>query len=271
MCYYSIVKEKNMCQLLEFRPFYDNYQASDVPGMFSLPHLILAVIVIATLILALYLSRNFNQKQMKILQIIVTAVVTILEIIKITIRVCKGDNYDGFIPLYFCSLFIYASWLTFAKNKFLQDCGYAYITMGGVLAGMMYIIYPSTSLTLFPWWHPSTIHSFLYHWILIYYGIMVIWKKAYTPTPKNSLNYFAFIFAFCIPSIILNKFLGTNCMFLNNAFQLPVLDNILQYSKVLYIIVAILGQAVILYWLSYGLYKLHTLIINRRRSTNERL
>lgn len=106
MCYYSIVKEKNMCQLLEFRPFYDNYQASDVPGMFSLPHLILAVIVIATLILALYLSRNFNQKQMKILQIIVTAVVTILEIIKITIRVCKGDNYDGFIPLYFCSLYI---------------------------------------------------------------------------------------------------------------------------------------------------------------------
>lgn len=217
--------------------------------------------------LALRYAKNMTDNGFKVTKTVIAILVTVLEILKISIRIYKGEHCDSYMPLYFCSLFIFAIWLTFSKNKAIKNCGYSYITMGGALASVTYLFYPSTSLPLFPIWHPSTLHSFWYHWTMLFLGLIVLKRKEYIPCAKDSVKFFIFIVAACIPSVIINERFGTNCMFLGNPFNLPILDGILQYSKVLYIAVAVFGQAVAIYWASLGLYKLFIKLLNRRETT----
>ena len=252
-----------MAKLLEIKFFYDHFTQNDICGMFNLGHLLTVVVFIASMALALFFSRKMTESQVKKMHLIVAIVVSVLEVVKITLRVVKGQSYDSYMPLYFCSLFIFAIWLSLSKNPKINRFGYAYITMGGIVASLSFTIYPSTSLAIFPIWHPATFHSFIYHWIMFYTGIMLLIKNQYIPNKQDSLRYFIFIVCACIPSLILNKYLGTNCMFLRDAFKLPVLDGILNYSKVIYIAIMVIAQAVLVYWLSYGLYKLILCIKNK--------
>lgn len=249
--------------LMQIKFFYDNYTNEQICGMFTPLHIMTVLVFFISLGVALYFSKKISEQQVKKLHFIIAVVVSVLEILKITLRICKGQWYDDWVPLYFCSLFIFAIWISLSKNEKLNKIGYSYITMGGILASLFFTFYPSTSLALFPIWHPASIHSFVYHWIMFYTGMLFLMKKQYTPTVKDALKYFIFILIACVPSYFLNETLGTNCMFLRDAFKLPILDTILQKSKVLYMIIVIIGQSVVVYWLSYGVYKL-VIYINKK-------
>ena len=177
-----------------------------------------------------------------------------MEFIKIGLRVYKNQWLDSWVPLYYCSLFIFAIWASLSRWQPLARMGYSFITMGGIAAAVFFTLYPSTSLAIFPIWHPSSIHSFLYHLIMFCTGILFLMKKLYVPKKSDAVLYFVFILIACIPSLILNENYGTNCMFLNHAFQLPILDPIINYSKKLYIAVVFLAQASLMFWGNYLLY-----------------
>ena len=127
---------------------------------------------------------------------------------------------------------------------------------GGAMAAFCFTAYPSTSLAIFPLWHPATWHSFFYHFVMCYAGILFLWKKRYVPKVADALGYFIFITVACVIAYFLNENLGTNCMFLRHAFRLPFLDGILAASKWLYMAVGWLAQAVAMFWVNFGLYKL---------------
>ncbi len=182
--------------------------------------------------------------------------VLIMEIIKIIIRIYRGDSYDSYIPLYFCSLFIFAIWLSLSKNYHLKTCGYTFMVFGGIFASICFIFYPSTSLMLYPIWHPASLHSLFYHFLMFYSGVLVLIKKLYTPKIKDSIYYICFVTLFSVIAIIVNHFLGTNMMFMGNPFGLTFLYFIYNYSKILYIILVYLAQGVGLFFVSFGVYSL---------------
>ena len=260
-----ILEAKKMLQ----KPFfYDHFTPEDICGMFTPGHFLSIAAFFGSLGLALWLSRRMDSKAVHKVHIAVAVGVAVMEVIKISLRVYKGQGPDDWMPLYFCSLFLFAVWLALAKPKALRTTGYAFMTMGGIAAAVFFIFYPTTSLNMFPIWHPASIHSFVYHWIMCYMGVLVLMKGVYAPRALHGLHYGAFVLAACFAAYFFNEWLGSNCMFLHSAFGLPFLEDILRANHAAYIIIVSLAQGVALYWFSFGIYRL---IMRIRSKRHERL
>ena len=241
--------------MLAIKFFYDNYKGEQIPGMFSWEHFLFTGIFAALVAAGLYLCRSLTKKQTEKLLLWVAIIVSGVEVLKITLRIAKGGGTDTWIPLYYCSLFIYAIWMSRANAEWLSRMGYAYITMGGILAAILFTLYPSTSLALYPAWHPASLHSLLYHTVMAFTGLLVLIKGLYAPRAKDAIFYGAFVLLACIVGYFVNEWVGSNCMFLHYAFKLPILDNLLVYSHGLYMLVVVVAQASLMFWANFGMYK----------------
>lgn len=242
--------------MLAIQFFYDNFTSEDVAGMFTFWHLLYLIVFAGLVLLGLWLCKSLQDKKIQKIITWSAIIVTIVEVIKITLRIAKGGGTDTWIPLYYCSLFIYAIWMTRSKKEWLSRMGYAYITMGGILAAILFTLYPSTSLAIYPALHPASIHSLLYHSLMAFVGILVLWKKQYEPKKKDALFYFIFILIACVIGYFVNEWVHSNCMFLHNAFKLPILDDLLKRSHTAYMVVVVLAQSVVMFWLNYGIFNL---------------
>ena len=245
--------------------FYDHYTEEDICGMFTPAHILVVVLFFSLLALTLYLSRRLTAKGVRKTHFWIAVVVTAVEVVKIGLRVYKKQPPNDWMPLFYCSLFLFAVWFAFCKWEPLRRTGYAFMAMGGIAAAAFYIVYPSTGLGMYPLWHPAALHGIAYHFVMCYTGLLLLLKGEYRPTVTDSLYYCIFIVAACIPSYFFNEWLGSNCMFLHNAFGLPVLDRILVRSHAAYIAIVVFGQAVAMYWLNYGLYRLALRLQEKRK------
>ena len=253
-----MLKKKVKGFMLAIRLFYDNFTREQVPGIFSVWHFVFIGIFAALVAAGLYLCRNLTGEQTQKLLFWIAIGVSVVEVIKITLRVLKESGTDSWIPLYYCSLFIYAVWMSRSKVEWLSRMGYAYMTMGGILAACLFTLYPSTSLALYPAWHPASLHSLLYHTVMAFTGLLILWKKQYVPRAKDGILYAAFVLLACVIGFFINEWVHSNCMFLHYAFKLPILDDLLEFSHPLYILVVVLAQAAGMFWANFGLYRLFT-------------
>lgn len=235
--------------------FYDYFTDDQVPGMFGFEHFMYLIVFFSVLSILIKRSRNLTAESQDRIVRWVTLCITIAEVVKFAISVYKGASPDNYIPLYFCGLFLFSLWLSVSNIPVLRNTGYAYITMGGIMAGIIFTFYPSTSLLLYPLWHPNTIYAALYHGAMIYIGVVTLMRRKYEPTPHHAKYYFIFISAACVVSIVINKYLGTNCMFMRDPFGMPLLTEIERWCRPAYMLLAWFGQSVVLYWFNYFVYK----------------
>lgn len=77
-------------------------------------------------------------------------------------------------------------------------------------------------------------------------------------------HYFIFVTVFSAAAFVCNECLGTNLMFLGNPFGLEFLRRIYEYSRCLYALTAYCAQAVLLFWVCYGLSRAVAVIRKRR-------
>ncbi|MDE6583226.1 MAG: YwaF family protein [Clostridia bacterium] len=249
--------------------FYDHYTEDQV-GAFTWQHFLIMGIFVIAMVVAVYFSRKLNEKQTSKVLLSIAILVTVMEVIKITIRIIKGSGLDGFFPLYFCSLFIYSIWLTFCKNDFLKTMGFSFIIFGGIIGSIINTVYPTTSLMMYPAWHPSTLHSFFYHWLMLYTAILVIMKKLYQPKAKHFLHFFVLMTVASIIAFIINITCGSNMMFIGNPYGLPAfVKSIYEVSPYLFAFLSYFVQTFLLYWACFGIYKLVEYIILRVKTKNE--
>ena len=89
------------------RFFYDNFSTDDIAGMFTLVHYVYMGITFGAVILLVYLSRNISDDQYKKIRKGLAIVLTVMEVLKIALRVYKGQPYDDWVPFYFCGLFLF--------------------------------------------------------------------------------------------------------------------------------------------------------------------
>ena len=234
--------------------FYDHFTAADVCGLFNLWHLLTVVAFFVIAFTALYFAREIGERGAKRMHWGITITVTVMEIGLLCVRLYKRQHPNDWMPLFYCNLFTFALWFSLSKRENIRAIGFSYITMGGILAAICFTLYPSTSLAIFPIWHPAVAHSFLFHLFMFFFGCFTLMKKLYVPQARHALHYFLFILAASIPSVILNELVDTNCMFLNHPFGLPFLSQLQQNAKPLYIIVVFLAQASPMFWANYGVY-----------------
>lgn len=216
-------------------------------GVFTISHFIALIICLICVIVAVILTIKLKKESFQNIIKASAIIITLLEIVKIIFNLYHNPNapINDWLPFHYCSLFIYSLWLSGYCKGHLKNIGDSFLIGGGIIAGLVFLIIPSTSLRLFPIFHFQCLYSLIFHSLLLYCGLVILIKNYFALTLKNYLYYFSFCTFFCVTAIILNSLTDANFMFLDNPWgiPLPFLSSIEKNFKPLYIIIIYLAYA----------------------------
>lgn len=227
-------------------------------GLFTTDHLNLLIVTLLGVIIAIIKSMHKTKEEVREIIKKNTKLVWILEVIIILFKLATGDirNLNNYVPLYYCSLLLYAGALSsFAKNT-LKKVGDVFLATGGIVGGIVFIILPTTSLTLYPMWHIVSLHSFLFHGIMIYLGVLINITN-YTELKLSDIKYYASLVGIvCICAFVINNIFGSNLMFISQNFPGTPLENIYNYTGKFYTLVVSVVQMTLPFYFIYGILKI---------------
>ena len=230
--------------------------------IFSIDHLVLIIITIIGIIIALKNTLNKNKEQIRNIIKKCTIFIWILEIIIITFKIATGGikNLNNYVPLYYCSMLLYAGiFSSFCKGK-LQRVGDVFLATGGIIGGIVFLILPTTSLPTYPAFHMVSIHSFLFHGIMVYLGLLIN-KTNYIKIKATDIKYFSvLVLVICIIALIINNIFESNLMFISEDFPGTPLTILYKITGPFFTLVMILGQMFLPFYAVYGILKLNETI-----------
>ncbi len=236
------------------------YKNTNPPcGIFTKGHFILLGITLLCIAVALKFTVNKNEQQVhKIIRRSILAI-TVMEVIKIIYAISEHSIYDveKYMPLYYCSILIYAGLLSsFGKGK-LKRTGDVFLATGSIVGGIVFVIYPSTSLPYYSVDHLLSIYSFIFHGLMIYLGILVN-KTNYIKLEKSDIKYFAaLIGSLSAIALVVNRIFDSNLMFVSKNFQGTPLEIIYRITggSFVFTFVMITGQIVCPFYIPYAIIK----------------
>jgi len=189
-----------------------------------------------------------GSQQEKVKKIIgrVTIIAWILEIIKIIFNIVigNGNNPNTYIPLYYCSLLLYAGIFSSVCKGKLKRVGDVFLQTGAIIAGLVFLVFPTTSIATYPAFHFISIQSFVYHGMMIYLGIIMN-KANYIELNKNDIIYYALLIVITsIVAYIVNILLDTNLMFISKDFPSNPITIIYKHTGGFYPLIMTFIQAI---------------------------
>ena len=225
-------------------------------GLYNLKHLIVIIVIIIILILSVKITKIKNEEDITKIIKKLTIIVWILEIIKIIFNLIIGNinNVNTYVPLYYCSILLYAGILSgFAKGK-LKKIGDVFLATGSLFAGIAFLISPGTSLGIYPLFHFISFQSLFHHSVMIYLGI-IINKYNYINLKISDFKYYAvLILLICILAYIVNINFNGNLMFINEGFGF--FNVIYNNFPNIYSVIMIIGQMTIPFFIVLFLNKI---------------
>ena len=189
-------------------------------GIFSLEHF--GLIAVTILCIAIAIKNTYKSSKEEVKKIIknCTIMLWFMEIFIIIFKLCTGDprNVNNYVPLYYCSILLYAGTLSsFAKGK-IKRMGDVFLATGGIIGGIVFILLPTTSLPAYPALHIVSLHSFLYHGIMVYLGLLVNITHYIEVVASDAVYFATLIGIICILAQIVNKIFDSNLMFISKDF-----------------------------------------------------
>lgn len=187
-------------------------------GIFTIGHFILMTITLIAVVIAIKLTAN--KKDIRKIIRNCTIFVWIFELIIIAFKIYATGTKDlnQYVPLYYCSLLLYAGGLSsFGKGK-LKHTGDVFLATGAMAGGLIFILFPLTSLPTYPMLHLVSIHSFIFHGIMLYLGILVNATQYVKLEKRDIIYYSSLVGIICIIAYIVNIIFGSNLMFISNNF-----------------------------------------------------
>lgn len=227
-------------------------------GMFTTGHFELIIITILGIIIAL--KKTINKTKEEVKQIIkrCTIFMWVFEIIIIIFKIGTGGikNVNNYVPLYYCSLLLYAGLLSsFGKGK-LKRMGDVFLSTGGIIGGIVFIIFPTTSLPAYPMLHIVSLHSFLFHGTMVYLGILMDVVE-YIEIKSSDIKYFAtLVGGVCILAYIINKIFDSNLMFISQNFPGTPIEILYNLTGPFFTITISIIQITIPFYIVYWIQKL---------------
>ncbi len=155
-------------------------------GLFTAGHLVLLLVTAFLVGIGLWLSRRMSEGQVRFTVRVSTAVLWGLEVAKIlfVLIVTGSTNPNDFVPLYYCSLILYAGVFGSVGRGWLRHLGDVFIATGGLVGGICFLISPNTSLPRYPALHFISFHSFLLHGLMVYLGLLLL-LRLYRPRLRD--------------------------------------------------------------------------------------
>lgn len=226
-------------------------------GLFGVEHLILCCMTILGIILCVKYIKVEKKEDIKRIIRKATIIVWILEIIKIIYNFVMGnkDNINTYLPLYYCSILLYAGILSSLGKGKIQRLGDVFIATGGIIGGIIFLIFPTTSIAAFPIFHFISLQSFIFHGTMIYLGIIINKYNYIEIVNKDIIYYSSLVLIICIVSYILNCKYGSNLMFISGDFPGNPITIIYKLSGKLFPLVMSLGQMTVPFYITVPIIK----------------
>lgn len=226
-------------------------------GCFTIGHFIMFFFTIIIIAIGLKRSKKNSKEEIynKIKNIII--IICLLESIKIIFNIskCGVNNLNTYIPLYYCSIFLYAGILsTFGKGK-IKRVGDVFLATGSIAGGIAFLVYPVTSLYTYQMFHFISIYSFFYHGVMIYIGVLVNITKYIQLKKKDIVYYATLVLIVCIIALIINIKYNCNLMFISNDFGGTPISYMHKITGKYFTISMILSQMTIPYIVVYNILK----------------
>ena len=240
-------------------------------GMWSTTYIIALCIVIVLVVVGLILSRHMSHKAVYRTILITTIIAILTEIGKmIFIGVTYGIEEVEFLPLYFCSLFMYCGvFACIKKVKWLETTGLSFLVMGGIIGAIAFFCYPDACIPNYPIYHYMCLRTMLYHGAMIYIGLLIAITGYYKPKAKDFVNYIIALMIIGILAYIINRCTGQNLMYISRPLNFAISEAVFNWSPTLYPFVFLILQVTVPFWASYGIYKLIEYIINKHKEKND--
>ena len=222
-------------------------------GIFTKDHFVLIIITIIGIAIALKNTIHKNKEEVKKIIRNCTIVMWIFEFIIITFKLKTGDirNVNNYVPLYYCSLLLYAGLLSSYAKGILKRTGDVFLATGGIIGGLVFIILPTTSLPAYPAWHIVSLHSFLFHGTMIYLGLLIN-ATQYIEIEKQDIKYYSSLVGIiCVLAYIINQIFDSNLMFISKDFPGTPLHLIYQITGPFYTIIMSLAQMTLPFYIMY--------------------
>ena len=235
-------------------------------GIFTAQHFILIIITLIGIGIAL--KYTINKKEVRKIIKNCTISIWILEFIIIAFKISINgtNNLNEYIPLYYCSLLLYGGLLSsFGKGK-IKRMGEVFLSTGGIIGGIIFILFPSTSLPIYPMLHLVSIHSFIFHGIMVYLGLLINLTNYIELEKKDIVYYSTLVGIICIIAYIINQIFGSNLMFISENFPGTFIEFIYNLMDRFFTIFMILSQMFLPFYVVYGI----IILIAKNKNTNFR-
>lgn len=153
--------------------------AKQIPGtMFTPLHFAFSAACAALVIwLGLRLSKK-SETAIRTVFAVLWAVLVVLEIAKIVWETCSGSTvkfeWGGVLPLYPCSIFMYAMPFAIWGKGAVRYAGCGYVCTLGLLGGLVNFVYPANILGNYSCLSFAGFHTFLYHGSLLFCALVML-------------------------------------------------------------------------------------------------
>lgn len=191
-----------------------------VGGIFTLTHFIVTFFLFGLgLLLFRWLVNQPHLQQQRYFQII-AVVLIILEIIRMAWNVIAADGWyaKDVWPLYTCGIFVII-FPFYAFNTRLKKWTVGFLSLGAMLAGIVFLVFPSTGLGMFPLWHLNTIISSIMHLLMAVIGAIFFLDSKLKLTLFDFYSAIGIVFGFALVSFMYNTLdPATNFFFIKSPF-----------------------------------------------------
>lgn len=169
----------------------------------------LGIVLFLCLLLILYLRRQTFSVQRRWLRWL-SVCMLLLELGKDFILALIGAFSPGYLPLHLCSLSMFVC-LYYAFHPGSRRAGqilYSVVLPGALSA----LLFPNWNV--FPLLHFQTFHSFIYHGLLLFFGLFPVVSGKASPEPDAIVPSMVFLCLLALPVGLFDHFLHANYMFL---------------------------------------------------------
>ena len=226
--------------------------------MYSTGHMILLTITLVIVMILIQHTKNSDRDSVKKIIKNTTILLWMMEIIKIIFNLAIGqwNNPNHYIPLYYCSIILYAGLFSSYGKGMLKKIGDIFISTGSIIGGAFFLSTPNTSLPMYPTFHYISIQSFIFHGAMVYLGILVNITR-YIQLKLADIRYYAsLITIMCCISYVVNDILGTNFMFISQNFPNTPVEIVFYWTGKYFTIVMCLLQIILPFLIIYAINKL---------------
>lgn len=218
---------------MEFFKFRDDFVGFK-SEMMGPAHIILIIVSLLFMIFMMFIIRKKDEKSMdKFIKIssvavfIYEAVYVTWEAVQCSLHGRQFDFQDG-LPIYTCSIFIYALLLAAWTKGIVRESCLAFIATIGTLSGLTGI-FRVNGLINYPLCTYGGLFSYFFHYYMLFVGVAIVVSKYYTVKIKSSILSFFPILALSIVVIPIDYILEADYMLLYSGIGAPVMPQLANF------------------------------------------